>query len=148
VKPFAAVGNFDSYADFASEVLVKKLKSSHIYELVSLDPDERATGINGILESYLGHGARIVLVPSIDKIEISPVSDKREATDVATEYTARISIKAYSTKKRKILTEINLKESANYLKDKTEKERAQIIEDIIRKGLDKVIYQLLDKDII
>lgn len=144
VVNFSSQPDSGDFCDYATSCMIDALKNSNMYGLIVIDPHRN---VQDTLKEADRKEALIVVSPSISKIS-ELTGEKKEATDVATEYKVSMSIKIYSVKKKKLRDTIEIDESINYMKNNTDDEKKIIMEDLIKRGMNKLPYRLLEKDII
>ncbi len=136
-----------------ADTIKKSLIQSRFYELIDVNEMKPPVGVMTTkdLDKFLGNAQRkdlfVVLYVSAgkEKGSIRMVQDK--GGDVANELTVNIMAKAFSTRKKKLLSEIIIKEKMSVIKLKTWQEEMVLQGILLNRGADKLVLKLLENDI-
>lgn len=146
-------GNKNNIAGLDETIIKKSFIESQMYELVEvtdLKPSDslKAPDFNRFLERCSEKDIRILIYVDINDLSQKLFLDSVIGADIATEHKVQIIAKAYSTKKKKLHTEIQLMERASTLTEKTKDEEITIKQQLLKRGSEKLILRLLESNII
>lgn len=142
----------ESGEDNMHSELQRVLTESRMYDVKNLadlkisSQGAKTAAFDEFLDKCLKEGMRIVILDNVDYAgqAVKAPAGKGEA---ATDYIVSITAKIYSTKKKKLKTEIRIDERASAIEKKSEAEEQAIKEQLLRKGAKKLVLRLLEDDI-
>ncbi|MEJ2698020.1 MAG: hypothetical protein P8013_15415 [Candidatus Sulfobium sp.] len=133
--------------------LQRVLTESRMYDVKSLaglkisTRGAKTAAFDKFLDKCLKEGMRIVILDSIDYAAGKEVKTPPRKGDAATDYIVSITAEVYSTKKKKLKTEVRIDERASAITKKSKEEEQAIKEQLLRKGAERLVLRLLENDI-
>ncbi len=146
-------GNKSNSPGLNNGVIQDALINSGMYKIIDtaklVPPSTPITSsdFSQFLDKYYKKGVKVIILHDVDGFSKKAQSNYYSGEDVATEHMVRISAKVYSTKKKNLITEVQINERSSTMQGQTVQGEMKTRQQLLQSGAKKLVLQLLKNDI-